>query len=57
MQKRMGRPKVKKGLQKIPFPIRFTRNNVAAFKRAARKVKKPLADWVTETLTKAASDS
>jgi hypothetical protein len=51
----MGRPKVKKGLQKIPFPIRFTRDNVAAFKRAARKEKKPVSEWVTDTLTRAAS--
>jgi hypothetical protein len=53
----MGRPPIVKGKQKIPFPIRFTRDNVAAFKRAAKKVKKPVADWVTETLTKAAEST
>jgi predicted HicB family RNase H-like nuclease len=54
MSAKMGRPKVPKGKQKIPFPIRFTRDNVAAFKRAARAAKMPVNEWVTSALTKAA---
>ena len=50
----MGRPKVAKGKQKIPFPIRFSRDDVASFKRAARAVKLPVNEWVTQTLTNAA---
>lgn len=54
MSAKMGRPKVAKGKQKIPFPIRFTRDDVASFKRAARTAKVPVSEWVTLTLTKAA---
>lgn len=54
MSAKMGRPKVAKGKQKIPFPIRFARDDVAAFKRAARIAKMPLPEWVTQTLTNAA---
>jgi len=53
MSAKMGRPKVPKGKQKIPFPIRFERDAVASFKRAARAAKMPLAEWVTVTLTQA----
>lgn len=53
--KKLGRPKVPKGQQKIPFPIRFARDDVAAFKRAAKRDRKPVAAWVTEVLTKAAA--
>ena len=53
MSAKMGRPKVPKGKQKIPFPIRFTRDDVAAFKRAARVEKVPVNEWVTSTLTHA----
>ena len=53
----MGRPKVAKGKQKIPFPIRFTRDDVASFKRAARAQKVPVAAWVTSTLTQAAKQT
>ena len=54
MAAKMGRPRVPKGKQKIPFPIRFARDDVAAFKRAARLAKLPVNDWVTLTLTEAA---
>lgn len=54
MQKRMGRPKVKKGKQKIPFPIRFERDSIAAFKRAAKRARIPVALWVAQALTNAA---
>lgn len=54
MSAKMGRPKKKKGEQKIPFPIRFARDDVAAFKRAARSKKQEVAEWVTETLKTAA---
>jgi hypothetical protein len=54
MSAKMGRPKVPKGKQKIPFPIRFTRDDVASFKRAARAQKMHVAEWVSSTLTKAA---
>jgi len=53
MTKKMGRPKVPKGKKKIPFPIRFTRDDVAAFKRSAKAAKVPVAEWVTSTLTRA----
>lgn len=55
MSAKMGRPKVPKGKQKIPFPIRFTRDDVASFKRAAKRSKQEVAEWVTSTLTTAAS--
>lgn len=54
MSAKMGRPKVAKGKQKIPFPIRFARDDVASFKRAARAQKVHVNEWVTSTLTKAA---
>jgi hypothetical protein len=54
MSAKMGRPKIPKGQQKIPFPIRFTRDNIASFKKAARRSKLDLGDWVTVTLTNAA---
>lgn len=50
----MGRPALPKGKQKIPFPIRFTRDDVASFKRAARCSKMEVKEWVTSTLTGAA---
>jgi hypothetical protein len=54
MKPKMGRPKVAKGKQKIPFPIRFARDDIAAFKRSARAAKMPINDWVTRILTNAA---
>lgn len=57
MTTKMGRPKVPKGKQKIPFPIRFEQDHIAAFERAAKKEKVPVKDWVTSTLTKAAGVS
>jgi len=54
MSKKMGRPKIPKGKQKIPFPIRFSRDDVASFKRAAKRAKVDVKEWVTSTLTKAA---
>jgi hypothetical protein len=54
MGSKMGRPKLPKGKQKIPFPIRFTRDDVALFKRAARRKGQDVGVWVTETLTYAA---
>jgi hypothetical protein len=57
MSAKMGRPKVPKGKQKVPFPIRFTRDDVASFKRAARAAKMPVAEWVTSTLTKASNQT
>jgi hypothetical protein len=54
MTRKMGRPKIPKGKKKIPFPIRFARDDVAAFKRAAKASKVPIAEWVTSTLTQAA---
>jgi predicted HicB family RNase H-like nuclease len=54
MHKKMGRPPLPKGQQKIPFPIRFTRDDVAAFTLAARRAKLPVKDWVISVLTQAA---
>lgn len=54
MTKKMGRPKVAKGKQKLPFPIRFKRDSIAAFKLAARRANQPVNEWVTDVLTKAA---
>jgi hypothetical protein len=53
MSAKMGRPKVAKGKQKIPFPIRFARDDVAAFKRAAKRSKQDVKEWVTSILTNA----
>ena len=50
----MGRPKLAKGEQQIPLPMRFKRNDVAAFKRAARKANVSVKEWATAVLTKAA---
>ena len=55
MSAKMGRPRVPKGKQKIPFPIRFERDAIASFKRAAKRERLALKDWVTDALTKAAS--
>jgi len=49
----MGRPKVPKEKQKIPFPIRFTRENVASFEAAAKRANVDVREWVTSTLTEA----
>lgn len=54
MTAKMGRPKIPKGLQKINFPIRFARDDIAAFKKAAKRARVHVKDWVTSTLTKAA---
>lgn len=53
MTAKMGRPRIPKGLQKIPFPIRFTRDQIAAFKRRARRSRIGVKDWVTSILTEA----
>ncbi len=57
MSAKMGRPKVAKGKQKIPFPIRFSRDDIALFKRAARRSKQDVKEWVGSTLTKAANQT
>lgn len=57
MSAKMGRPKVPKGQQKIPFPIRFERDALKAFKRAARTQKMSVTEWVTSTLTKALNET
>lgn len=54
MAARTGRPKIPKGKQKKPFPIRFTRDDIASFIRAARQKKVTVNEWVTSTLTAAA---
>ena len=54
MKAKIGRPKVAKGKQKIVFPIRFERDHIAAFKRAAKKSNQDVKDWVTTTLVAAA---
>ena len=53
----MGRPKLAKGNQKIPFPLRLARNDVAAIKRAARRAKMPPHEWARSALTKAANET
>jgi hypothetical protein len=54
MTAKIGRPKIPKGKQKIPFSIRFERNLVAAFKMAAKRSRMDIRAWVTSTLTEAA---
>jgi predicted HicB family RNase H-like nuclease len=53
MTAKMGRPKIPKGKQKIPFPIRFERDSVAAFKLAAKREHLTVNEWVTNVLTNA----
>jgi hypothetical protein len=57
MAAKMGRPKVAKGEQKIPFPLRLARNDVAAIKRAARRAKTPPHEWARSILTHAAQQT
>lgn len=49
----MGRPPIAKGKQKINFPIRFERDTIATFKKAARRAGVPVSQWVKDVLTKA----
>ena len=54
MKKPRGRPKLDPTLTKQPFPMRFSRKELAAFKKKAKKQKKELREWMAEALGKAA---
>lgn len=52
--KKMGRPKLPQGEQKVHFTLRLKRDDLAAITKAAKRVNAPLRDWAASTLTNAA---
>ena len=50
---KMGRPKKKSSERKQTFSLRFTPKELAAFKKAAKRKKLALRDWIALTLVKA----
>lgn len=55
MTKKLGRPPLPAGKRKVHFTIRFTKDQLAAFEKAAKRVNQKLGEWVTAVLTNAAN--
>jgi hypothetical protein len=51
---KMGRPKVAAGDRRSVYHLRLSPNELDRFQKAADREKKPLPEWMRETLTQAA---